>query len=62
MGASVSGRGRSAARREGRAILPMYPSIMELEDVLTVLDALERVGVRVGAFGGFFGLGRDEEH
>jgi hypothetical protein len=30
----------------------MYPSTMELEDVLTVLDALERAGVRYAVFGG----------
>jgi hypothetical protein len=30
----------------------MYPSVMHLEDVLTVLDALEREGVRYAVFGG----------
>lgn len=31
---------------------PMYPDAMRLEDVLTVLDALERAGVRYAVFGG----------
>ncbi len=30
----------------------MYPGAMQLEDVLTVLDALERAGVRYAVFGG----------
>ncbi|CAN5654563.1 hypothetical protein BH23DEI1_BH23DEI1_07840 [soil metagenome] len=30
----------------------MYPDAMRLEDVLTVLDALERAGVRYAVFGG----------
>lgn len=30
---------------------PMYPDAMELDDILTVLEALERAGVRYGPFG-----------
>jgi hypothetical protein len=30
----------------------MYPGVMRLEDVLIVLDALERAGVRYAVFGG----------
>jgi hypothetical protein len=30
----------------------MYPGAMQLEDVLIVLDALERAGVRYAVFGG----------
>ena len=44
---------------------PMHPHGMELEDVLIVLDALERAGVRYAVFGGLamaaHGFGSDEE-